>query len=90
MEAGVSYEQLKKLKQGQTRTTNVEDAIKVANYFDLTIEQFISGVEASGPDRLVRILDQLSPAALDVLTNAANAQLASETAASGKSDEDAQ
>ena len=32
-EAGVSYEQLKKVKQGKTQNTNIEDARRVAGVF---------------------------------------------------------
>ncbi len=76
--AGVSYEQLKKLKQVPDRSTNVEDAIKVAEFFGMSIEEFMSGCPASGRHDLAAILTQLSPAAREVLTTAAKAQLASE------------
>lgn len=41
--AGVSYEQLKKVKQGKSLTTNVDDAQLVAQGFGLTLDQFLNG-----------------------------------------------
>lgn len=38
---GVSYEQLKKLKQGKSQSTNVDDAVKIANHFAMSLEEFI-------------------------------------------------
>lgn len=43
MDAGVSYEQLKNLKQGKSQRTNVDDAMKVAAAFGVTLEQFYRG-----------------------------------------------
>ncbi|SHF77929.1 Phage repressor protein C, contains Cro/C1-type HTH and peptisase s24 domains [Pseudosulfitobacter pseudonitzschiae] len=40
--AGVSYEQLKKVKQGKTQSTNVDDAQKVASAIGLTLDQFLN------------------------------------------------
>lgn len=41
--ANVSYEQLKKVKQGKSQSTNVDDAQKVASALGLTLDQFLSG-----------------------------------------------
>nr|WP_323776258.1 S24 family peptidase [Amylibacter sp.] len=41
--ATVSYEQLKKVKQGKSLSTNVDDAQKVAQAFGLTLDQFLNG-----------------------------------------------
>ncbi|GGG77710.1 transcriptional regulator [Salipiger pallidus] len=41
--AGVSYEQLKKVSQGKSRSTNVDDAQKVASALDMTLDQFLNG-----------------------------------------------
>lgn len=43
IDAGVSYEQLKNLKQGKSLKTNVDDAMKVAAAFGVTLEQFYRG-----------------------------------------------
>lgn len=41
--SGVSYEQLKNLKQGKSLRTNVDDAMKVAAAFGVSLEQFYRG-----------------------------------------------
>ncbi|RLL61553.1 LexA family transcriptional regulator [Sinirhodobacter hankyongi] len=41
--AGVSYEQLKNLKQGKSQTTNVDDARKVAAAFGVSLDDFYAG-----------------------------------------------
>ncbi len=41
--ASVSYEQLKKVKQGKSQSTNVDDAQRVAAALGLTLDQFLSG-----------------------------------------------
>lgn len=47
--AEVSYEQLKKVKQGKTQSTNVDDAKRVAEALGLTLDQFLSGNFDSQP-----------------------------------------
>lgn len=42
-EAGVSYEQYKGFLQGKSRSTNVDDAVKVAAVFGVTLEEFLQG-----------------------------------------------
>lgn len=41
--ADVSYEQMKKVKQGKSQSTNVDDAQKVAAAIGLTLDQFLNG-----------------------------------------------
>lgn len=43
MQASVSYDQLKNLKQGKAATTNVDDARRVAGAFGVTLDDFYSG-----------------------------------------------
>ncbi|WP_370342928.1 S24 family peptidase [Pararhodobacter marinus] len=43
IDAGVSYEQLKNLKQGKSQKTNVDDAMKIAAVFGVNLEQFYRG-----------------------------------------------
>lgn len=43
VEAGVSYEKLKNLKQGKAATTGVDDARKVAKAFGVTLDDFYEG-----------------------------------------------
>lgn len=39
--ANVSVEQLKKLKQRDTASTNVDDAVKIAHHFGLSLDEFL-------------------------------------------------
>ena len=77
-ETGVSYEQLKKLNQGKARTTNVDDAIKIANYFGMDLKQFVSGEEETAQMRVIQIVNNLSPESLSILEAVAAAQLVSQ------------
>jgi len=43
LEAGVSYEKLKNLRQGKAQTTGVDDARKVAGAFGVTLDDFFEG-----------------------------------------------
>jgi len=47
--AGVSYEQFKSLRQGKSQTTNVDDAVKVAATFGVSLEQFLVGILSANP-----------------------------------------
>lgn len=58
---GVSLEQMKKLKQGKTQKTNVEDAMKIATYFGQSLEKFIGNPELVSPIRIVQIYNELQP-----------------------------
>lgn len=43
MRSGVSYEQLKSLRQGKSLSTNFDDGVKVAGAFGVSVEDFIAG-----------------------------------------------
>ncbi len=43
LDAGVSYEQLKNLSQGKSKSTNVDDAIRIAASFGTSLESFLDG-----------------------------------------------
>lgn len=47
--SGVSYEQLKKLNQGKSQSTNVDDAQRVAAALGMSLDQFLNGEFASHP-----------------------------------------
>lgn len=47
--SGVSYDQLKNLKQGKAQTTNVDDAVKVAKAFGVTVENLMAGNLSGAP-----------------------------------------
>ncbi len=58
--SGVSGEQLKKLHQGATKKTNVDDALKVARAFGQTVNEFVGDTLAADRDETVRLWLQLS------------------------------
>lgn len=45
--SGVSLEQIKKIKQGATKATNVDDAVKIANAFGVTFDEFVGDQTAT-------------------------------------------
>lgn len=59
-ESGVSYDQLKNLKQGRSQSTNVDDAIKVANAFGVTLEEFVDDQSVIIRSEIVELYNQLS------------------------------
>lgn len=60
--SGVSYEQLKSLRQGKSQRTNVDDAIKVAVAFGVSLEDFYSG-NLSLNDRQVAVAGRVGAGA---------------------------
>lgn len=72
---GVSYEQLKKLKQTKSRSTNVEDARKIAAYFGKSLDAFIDGTLDQEDIEIASLLSKLDPASRTFLINAARAQI---------------
>ena len=60
--SGVSYEQLKKLKQGKTRSTIVEDAKKIAEFLGMTLDQFLEGETVQDRIELVELWNALPEA----------------------------
>ncbi|ACM02917.1 XRE family transcriptional regulator [Cereibacter sphaeroides] len=44
LKAGVSYDQMKSLMQGKSASTNIDDGIKIAAAFGVSIEDFFAGV----------------------------------------------
>jgi hypothetical protein len=61
-EADVSYEQLKKLKQNPVGTTNVDDAVRVAAAFGMTLDQFLQSPDGTAPhavtEKYIRLTDE--------------------------------
>ncbi|GAA6196997.1 S24 family peptidase [Pseudophaeobacter arcticus] len=49
--AGVSYEQLKKINQGKTQSTNAEDALRIAAATGVSLERFMAG-DFGGPSTI--------------------------------------
>ncbi len=58
--AGVSYEQLKKLKQGAAQTTNVDDAKKIVDFLGVSLAELMDDPEIPGPLEIVDLYNQLS------------------------------
>lgn len=58
---GVSYEQLKKVKQGHTQSTNADDAVKVAAYFGLTLNEFMDDDLTEDRAAVAAIYSSLTP-----------------------------
>lgn len=74
--AGVSYEQMKKLKQGKSSSTNVDDAAKIARFLGVPLSDLLAGVTSPDDAELADVLQQLKPEDRRFLLNAARAQLA--------------
>ncbi|WP_435170779.1 hypothetical protein [Falsirhodobacter sp. 1013] len=69
--AGVSYDQLKKLRQRDTGSTNVDDAVRVANFFGMTLDEFIGDDTAQARSEAVALYSQLTEAERTILRDAA-------------------
>lgn len=65
--AGVSYEQLKKVKQGKSKSTNVDDAVKVANYLGMTLDELLGDDTAAIRSEIVDLYNQLTQQQRDFL-----------------------
>ena len=72
-EAGVSYEQLKKLKGREGSSTNVEDAIKIARYFGYSLDEFIEDRTVQDRAEIVALYNQLTPRERAILRAAGSA-----------------
>lgn len=57
--SGVSESQLKKLKQRENATTNVDDARKVAEFFGLGLDTFLDAPGLSRPVEIVELYSRL-------------------------------
>ncbi|MDN5567690.1 MAG: phage repressor protein [Paracoccus sp. (in: a-proteobacteria)] len=68
MASGVSYEQLKNLKQGKAKSTNVDDAIRVASAFGVTLDALYAG--NLGPQSTIPVLGCVGAGALVPLIDA--------------------
>lgn len=69
--AGVSYEQLKKLSQGKSQSTNVDDAIKIAHVFGLSLDELVDDTTAQDRAAVIALWLELSEAERDLLRAAA-------------------
>jgi transcriptional regulator with XRE-family HTH domain len=57
--AGVSVDQLYKVKQGKSSSTNVDDAAKIARYFGQTLDQFMGSPDGEYPHEIALLYSRL-------------------------------
>ena len=69
--SGVSYDQLKKLRQRPHASTNVDDARAVANFFGVTLDQFLDDTSLSARVELVEFYTRLTDTEIEILKAAA-------------------
>ena len=72
--SGVSYDQLKKLRQRANASTNVDDARAVANFFGVTLDQFLDDRSLSDRVELVEFYNRLTDQEIEILKAAARGQ----------------
>ena len=72
--SGVSYDQLKKLRQRANASTNVDDARAVANFFGVTLDQFLDDRSLSDRVELVEFYNRLTDGEIEILKAAARGQ----------------
>ncbi len=65
--AQVSYEQLKKVAQREGASTNVDDAVKVARHFGLSLDEFLADEIPGMRDEMLLLLWQLPEAEREFL-----------------------
>lgn len=70
--AGVSYEQLKKVRQGKSGSTNADDAVRVAHFLGLTLDEFLNDRLAEDRAEIARLYSQLSEDERQLLRDAAH------------------
>ena len=68
--SGVSYDQLKKLRQRPLASTNVDDARAVANVFGVTLDQFLDDTSLSARVEPVEFRNRLTDRELEMLRDA--------------------
>jgi transcriptional regulator with XRE-family HTH domain len=72
--SGVSYDQLKKLRQRPNASTNVDDARAVANFFGVTLDQFLDDTSWSAQVQLFEFYNRLTDREIEILKAAARGQ----------------
>lgn len=63
LDSGVSYEQLKNLSQGKSKSTNVDDAVRIAASFGISLEAFLEGQLTSNRATTVAIAGKVGAGA---------------------------
>ena len=72
--AGVSEEQLKKVRQREGASTNVDDAVKVAHYFGMSLDEFLHDRTTEIRAEVLAQYAQLTPAERSLLQELALAR----------------
>ncbi|WP_296222431.1 hypothetical protein [uncultured Sphingomonas sp.] len=80
--ADVSYEQLKKVRQGKSGSTNADDAVRVAHFLGLTLDEFLDDNLAEDRAAIASIYSQLSDDERQLLRDAARGRASRDRAAS--------
>ena len=65
--SGVSYDQLKKLRQRPLASTNVDDARAVANFFGVTLDEFLGDSSLSARLELLEFYSRLTDQEIEIL-----------------------
>ena len=60
--AEVSYEAMKKVKQGKTQSPNFDDGVKIAHFLGLSVDEFIDDQTAVQRTEIVELYSSLKPA----------------------------
>lgn len=72
--AKVSYEQLKKVRARPEASTNADDAVKVAHYFGMTLDEFLQDHLAEDRALVIAKYTQLTDAEREMLRVLGRAQ----------------
>lgn len=74
--AGVSYEQMKKVRAGKSASTNVDDALKMAHAFGLSLDEFVGDTTVEDRQEVVALWREISEAEREILRAAARGRAA--------------
>lgn len=74
--AGVSYEQLKKVRQRIDGSTNVDDAVRIAHYFGVSLDEFLGDTTIKDRSEMLDLYMQLSDQERAFLLDVARARAA--------------
>lgn len=72
--AEVSYEQMKKVRVGKSSSTNVDDALKMAHAFGVSLDEFVGDTTVQDREASVALWLRLTEAEREILQAAARGQ----------------
>ena len=73
---GVSVEQLKKMRQRESASTNVDDGLKIAHHFGLSLDEFLGDTTVQDRNEMIGLYSRLSAAEQAFLLDVARARAA--------------